>query len=71
MIAQEKVKSSIEEVQKSQIVRLADVFFIAPFMFYIASKKTLTPLDRNIMFGLAFATLFYNAKNYIENRNDG
>lgn len=71
MIAQEKVKSSIEEVQKSQIVRLADVFFIAPFMFYIASKKTLTSLDRNIMFGLAFATLFYNAKNYIENRNDG
>jgi len=70
-IAQERKISSVEEVQKSQYVRLADVFLIAPFMFYVANKKTLTRLDRNIMFGLAFATLYYNAKNYIENRNNG
>ena len=70
-LIREKVDSTVEEVQKSQYVRLADVFLIAPFMFYVAKKKTLTRLDRNIMFGLAFDTLYYNAKNYIENRNNG
>ena len=69
-IAQERKKSSIVEVQKSQYVRLIDVFLIAPFMFYVANKKSLTKLDRNIMLGLAVATLYYNAKNYIENRDN-
>jgi len=66
----EKVKSKIEEVQKSQIIRLADVFLIAPFLFYVSSKKSINRFDRNMLFGLAVATLVYNGINYIENKND-
>jgi hypothetical protein len=65
----EKAESTVLEVQKSQAVRLADVFLIAPYLLYVSSKRELSELDRNLLFGLGVATLFYNAINYIQNKN--
>ena len=65
----EKAENTVLEVQKSQAVRLADVFLIAPYLLYVSSKRELSELDRNLLFGLGVATLFYNAINYIQNKN--
>jgi hypothetical protein len=65
----EKAESTVLEVQKSQAIRLADVFLIAPYLLYVSSKRELSELDRNLLFGLGVATLFYNAVNYIQNKN--
>jgi hypothetical protein len=65
----EKAESTVLEVQKSQAIRLADVFLIAPYLLYVSSKRELSELDRNLLFGLGVATLFYNAINYIQNKN--
>ena len=65
----EKAESTVLEVQKSQAVRLADVFLIAPYLLYVSSKRESSELDRNLLFGLGVATLFYNAITYIQNKN--
>lgn len=63
----EKAKNTIMEVQKSQMIRLADVFIIAPYLLYVSSKRKLSEFDRNMIFGIGVATLVYNAFNYFEN----
>ena len=64
----EKAESTVLEVQKSQAIRLADVFLIAPYLLYVSSKRELSELDRNLLVGIGVATLFYNAINYIQNK---
>jgi len=65
----EKQKSTFEEISKSQQVRLIDVFFIAPFLFYIAYKSTgITEVERVLIYIIAIATLYYNGKNYLQNK---
>ena len=49
---------------KSQTVRLADVYLIAPFMIYAAGK--LKGNNQKIMLALGFATLIYNGLNFIK-----
>tara|TARA_Y100000114_G_C11648894_1_gene273137 strand:+ start:559 stop:762 length:204 start_codon:yes stop_codon:yes gene_type:complete len=57
------------EVQKSQMVRLVDVFVIAPFLFYLAFKGSgMAMWERTALYVLAVATLVYNAENYIETK---
>ena len=52
---------------KSQAVRLADVFFIAPVMAVSAVELQKTrPVLSVVLFGLAVSTLLYNARNYLE-----
>jgi hypothetical protein len=51
---------------KSQDIRLADVFLIGPFMFYSA-RFLPTPAMRLAMQGLAVATIVYNGRNYLIN----
>lgn len=52
---------------KSQAVRLADVFFIAPVMALSAVElQKKRPALSLVLFGLAVSTLLYNARNYIE-----
>lgn len=63
----EKAESTVLELQKSQAIRLADVFLIAPYLLYVSSKRELSEFDRNIIFGIGVATLVYNAFNYFEN----
>lgn len=63
----EKAENTVIEVQKSQTIRLADVFLIAPYLFYVSSKSKLSRFDKNLLFGLGVATLVYNGFNYLEN----
>lgn len=50
---------------KTQLIRLADVGFIGPFMIYAATK--LKGQDRAVMAALGVATIIYNGLNYLKN----
>ena len=57
------------ELSKSQNIRLLDVFFIAPFLFYVGAKaKGITQMERYIVYTIAVTTLIYNGRNYLINR---
>jgi hypothetical protein len=49
---------------KTQLVRIADVAFIGPFMIYAATK--LKGNDKAIMAALGVATIIYNGINFIK-----
>ncbi len=72
----EKRQETIEEYQKSQNIRLIDVFFIAPVCVYAGIKaKELPNWIRISLVGIGIATFYYNGKNYLinkknENKND-
>ena len=60
-----------QELSKSQNIRLIDIFVIAPFLIYVSTKaKGLTPLERNGLLIIGIATLIYNGKNYLINKNE-
>ena len=59
--------STLEEVEKSQSVRLIDILFIAPFLIWLSMNKTLSGWVRLTLFSLGIATLIYNANNYYKN----
>ena len=61
----------MSEVQKTQNIRLVDVFLIAPYLGYVAYKGSVNKNDKLILTVLAVATLVYNGKNYLENRKYG
>jgi hypothetical protein len=48
-----------------QNVRLLDVFVVAPFLFYVASEKSLNKNVRLGLYALAAGTLIYNGYNYM------
>ena len=59
-----------QELSKSQNIRLIDIFVIAPFLIYVSAKaKGLTPLERNGLLIIGVATLIYNGKNYLINKD--
>ena len=62
-----KQESSVEEFQKSQNVRLLDVFVLAPYLIYLSSKNNLSKLDKGLLIFIAGATIVYNGRNYIKN----
>jgi hypothetical protein len=51
-----------------QTVRLIDVFFIAPFLMYVGSNKSLSQPVRLTLWGLGVATLLYNGHHYLKNK---
>jgi hypothetical protein len=60
--------SSIDEYQKSQDVRLIDIFFIAPILIYAGLYRgELNKWVRLVLIIIGIATLYYNAKNFIIN----
>lgn len=62
-------QSTINEYQKSQRVRLYDVFLLAPFLIYIGYKaKGLKDWERIGIYLVGFGTLIYNGNNYLENK---
>ena len=56
------------EIQKSQLVRLVDVFIIAPYLINLSLNKNLDKTNKNILMGLGLATLIYNGVNYLKNK---
>lgn len=64
----EKSKNTVIETQKSQIIRLADVFLIAPYLIYLSTKEKISSTDKGLLITLGLATLVYNGANYLKNR---
>lgn len=69
-------KPSGTETAKSQHIRLLDVFVLGPFMIYVGHKaKGLTDFERNAMYAMGAATIWYNGRNYVttkaSERNQG
>ena len=70
MFHKEKENTTVEEVSKSQFIRLLDVFFIGPYMIYISKKaKGLNKLESFTLLALGVATIYYNGKNYLDSMN--
>lgn len=64
----EEIKTEIIEVQKSQNIRLVDVFVIAPICVYAGTQKSLPTWLRYSLITIGIATAYYNGKNYLENK---
>ncbi len=58
----------MNEFQKAQNVRLLDVFFIGPYLLWIAYRGRVTGWDKLILAVLGSATIGYNLRNYLINR---
>ena len=52
------------EIQKSQFVRLVDVFIIAPYLINLSLDKKLDKTNKNILMGLGLATAFSIIKRH-------
>ena len=63
----EEKKETIKEFQKSQFVRLVDVFAIAPILIYAGTRKSLHPLLRVSLILIGGATAIYNGNNFVKN----
>ena len=62
-------ESTKKEYQKSQAVRLWDIFFIAPFLVYVAyNTKGLKNWERMGVAFIGITTLVYNGRNYLKNK---
>jgi hypothetical protein len=57
-------------IEKSQQIRLIDVFVIAPFLVYtgVKYKKSLPSIVSNSLIVLGVLTAVYNGNNYLKNR---
>jgi hypothetical protein len=51
-----------------QQIRLLDIFVVAPFCIYVATKKSLSKPIRLGLFVLGISTLIYNGNNYLKNK---
>ena len=59
----------MNEVQKTQEVRLFDVFIIGPFLMYMGMKSGKMTSNEQIILALfGLGTILYNGKNYFEQR---
>jgi hypothetical protein len=56
------------EVQKTQNIRLVDVFLIGPVLIYASTFKTLPTYLRVALLLIGVATIIYNGNNYIKNK---
>lgn len=67
----EIAETKVSELQKSQTVRLIDVFVIAPICVYAGVKyyKIMPTWLSASLITIGVATFVYNGKNYLENKN--
>lgn len=61
---------TISEYQKSQNIRLIDVFVIAPICVYAGTKKELPMWLRLSLIAIGVSTFYYNGKNYLINKKN-
>jgi hypothetical protein len=62
---------TVEEFQKSQAIRIIDVFVIAPICVYAGIKgNTLPKLIQYSLIIIGVATFYYNGKNYLKNKKN-
>ena len=61
-------KTTVDELSKSQMIRLVDVFLIAPICVYAGTQKSLPEWLRGSLILIGVATAYYNGKNYLANK---
>ncbi len=61
---------TVEEFQKSQAIRLIDIFMIAPILVLAGTKKELSPALRIGLLAIGVATFIYNGRNFLKNYQD-
>jgi hypothetical protein len=75
MEIKEQIQTTVKEMQKSQNIRLIDVYVIAPILIYggIQYRKVLPTWLSISLVVIGGCTLYYNAKNYLETKklNEG
>jgi len=59
----DKTKQTIDQVEKTQLIRKVDVGLIGPAMMIAAANKHLHPVLRIILGVSGFATVLYNGNN--------
>lgn len=59
----------IEEISKSQLIRLIDVFFIGPYLIYLSQKREINSHHSLVLSIIGLATIAYNANNFLENKD--
>ena len=62
--------SSITEYEKSQLIRLVDVFVLAPYLIYAANRFPMPKIHKQIITTIGVATLIYNGNNYLKNERE-
>jgi hypothetical protein len=60
----------VEEVQKSQALRLWDVLILGPALIWIASKENLSSGSKNFLIASGILIIAYNGNNYFKNLNN-
>lgn len=65
-MTQEELTKVLEELQvkKAQAVRLADIYFIGPFMLWLSFRNTPSTWEKRILRVLGVGTIAYNLNNY-------
>ena len=64
-------ESTKKEYQKSQMVRLYDVFLLAPFLLYMGYKaKGINKWERGLIYLIGISTIVYNRRNYLKNKKN-
>jgi len=62
-------QETLQAVSKAQWVRLVDIYFLGPFMIFLAlNEKKMCPYRRSILGLFGATTIWYNFKNYRDNR---
>ena len=57
----------MDKAEKTQCVRLVDVFILGPFMMHYAWKGPQLPLAREMLWLSGLLTVVYNGWNYLIN----
>lgn len=61
---------TVQEVSKSQRIRLVDIFFLGPLMVRVGFKKgNISNLEKSLMVFFGISTIYYNFKNYQANKD--
>jgi hypothetical protein len=56
---------TFKELPGTQVIRLIDVFLLAPVMIKAAGSKGLKPLERNFLYAAGIGTALFNGINYL------
>lgn len=59
-----------KQVQDAQMVRLWDIFFIAPALIFIGAKYDMPLAEKIILIGIGIGTLAYNGFFYLKYKNN-
>ncbi len=53
-------------MEKTQYIRLADVFLIGPLMIYFSQAKDYSDISKGAMLAFGIGTILYNGYNYLQ-----